>query len=448
TDFFVLRNSSGDYENIDISVQTPNSWLKIIGLNSLNPNQADELPLRIELEASAEEWGRNYTEYIVVKLDEEEIRIKVELNTKTKGQQPTPFSKKKLIPIIIIPVFILIFSCFSINYLTKSCAKQNNKTVETEDSHVEVSVSSSNGITGEENTNKFNFDGKLAYFGENKNIFIIDPKNENNKISEINIDYIWDSSAKSANIAWSTNGDKIAFGCGMDLYVLDIYDLSINKIYTLRTPEIDDEDDTWNRGFIANVAWSTIEDEILFAVSSTGANEEVFSELILININNKDTKTILRDNRYRFFAIDWSPSGNKIVYSIAKGSRWDSNEDMNDYCKLGLIDVNNNYSTSIFSEFPGWTNDVNYYGRFITNTSWSPNEDIILFDVVTEFSNIQDDDNKICSINIEGNKLEEITNGNTPNWSIDGKYIIYGNNDGQIVLADKNNLKIHSTTKS
>lgn len=140
TDSFVIRNIGGNYENIEVLVETPNSWLKITGLNSLDPNQSDELPLRVELEASADDWDKNYIEYIVVKLDEEEIRIKVELNTKTKGQQTSNFNKKKIIPIIVFTILFLVFSCAGIYYSVNSCSK----TRETGNNIIEEKTISSN----------------------------------------------------------------------------------------------------------------------------------------------------------------------------------------------------------------------------------------------------------------------------------------------------------------
>jgi curved DNA-binding protein CbpA len=86
TDSFILINSGGDYNDIYVYTQNPNSWLKIVGTNSLDPNQSDELPLKIVIEASVDEWGRNYIEYIIVKLDDEEIKVRAELNTVTKKE--------------------------------------------------------------------------------------------------------------------------------------------------------------------------------------------------------------------------------------------------------------------------------------------------------------------------------------------------------------------------
>lgn len=139
TDSFILRNSGGNYENIDVSVQTPNSWLKIIGVNSLDPNQSDELPLKINIEATVDEWGKDYDEYIVVKLDDEEIKIKVELNTRydeiynrftSKVIKKSKPLKKILIPIAVVFIILLI-SVFGIIYFKYYSNNSSTSTIST-----------------------------------------------------------------------------------------------------------------------------------------------------------------------------------------------------------------------------------------------------------------------------------------------------------------------------
>ena len=76
---FVIENAGGSYTKIWIS--NPNSWVRIVSYYSLT--DADELPLRVEIEATVKEWGKTYVEYIQIKLDEEKTRVKIELQTKS-----------------------------------------------------------------------------------------------------------------------------------------------------------------------------------------------------------------------------------------------------------------------------------------------------------------------------------------------------------------------------
>jgi DnaJ domain len=75
---FVVKNIGGSYTKIWIS--NPDSWVMVVRWASQGPD--DELPLRVEIEAKGEDWGKSHSEYIWVKLDEEEVRVKIELQTK------------------------------------------------------------------------------------------------------------------------------------------------------------------------------------------------------------------------------------------------------------------------------------------------------------------------------------------------------------------------------
>ena len=75
---FVVKNVGGSYERLVIS--NPDSWVRVAKYFSLT--DSDELPLQIDVEAEGEDWGKSYSEYIRVKLDEEETQVKVELQTK------------------------------------------------------------------------------------------------------------------------------------------------------------------------------------------------------------------------------------------------------------------------------------------------------------------------------------------------------------------------------
>lgn len=88
---FTIRNVGGAYSKIWIG--NPDSWIRVVHYSSLT--DSDELPLQVEIEAEGEDWGKNYSEYIRVKLDEEETQVKVELETKPEpvkeevGARPT-----------------------------------------------------------------------------------------------------------------------------------------------------------------------------------------------------------------------------------------------------------------------------------------------------------------------------------------------------------------------
>lgn len=74
---FTVRNVGGPYNRVWIS--NPDSWVRVVRFESVTP--FDELPLVVEIEAVGDEWGKSYSEYIRVRLDEEEAQVRIELQT-------------------------------------------------------------------------------------------------------------------------------------------------------------------------------------------------------------------------------------------------------------------------------------------------------------------------------------------------------------------------------
>ena len=83
---FVIRNDGGVYQSIWFS--DPDSWLKVTGYASLQPD--DELPLQVEITASGHGWGEHYTERIAVRLDGVEAAVRVQLHTRPAPSPPRP----------------------------------------------------------------------------------------------------------------------------------------------------------------------------------------------------------------------------------------------------------------------------------------------------------------------------------------------------------------------
>lgn len=77
---FIIRNVGGPYNKLWFS--NPDSWVKVVNWSSVS--NYDQLPLKVEIEAEGQEWDKSYLADIIVKLDEEETTVKVELRTKPK----------------------------------------------------------------------------------------------------------------------------------------------------------------------------------------------------------------------------------------------------------------------------------------------------------------------------------------------------------------------------
>jgi hypothetical protein len=76
---FIISNTGGPYTKIWIS--NPNSWIKIVNCSSLT--DYDELPLQVKIEVEGDDWDKNYSEIIKIRLDEEETQVRVTLQTKS-----------------------------------------------------------------------------------------------------------------------------------------------------------------------------------------------------------------------------------------------------------------------------------------------------------------------------------------------------------------------------
>ncbi len=88
---FILRNVGGDFKDFEIVVvesepaaTAAGSFLKIIDTAPLTKDQADKMPLKICFEVFAHEWSRFYSASIILRLDDQEEKITVDLNTQSK----------------------------------------------------------------------------------------------------------------------------------------------------------------------------------------------------------------------------------------------------------------------------------------------------------------------------------------------------------------------------
>lgn len=88
---FILRNVGGDYKDFEIIVVESEplaagaeSFLKIIDTAGLTKDQTGKMPLKICFEVKAQEWSRFYSASIILRLDDQEEKITVNLNTQTK----------------------------------------------------------------------------------------------------------------------------------------------------------------------------------------------------------------------------------------------------------------------------------------------------------------------------------------------------------------------------
>jgi Leucine-rich repeat (LRR) protein len=77
TETFIIKNSGGPCSKVFLS--NPSYWIKIV--RQIQLSSTNKLPMSVEIEVTGEDWGKNYTDNIVIKLDDVETHIRVELQT-------------------------------------------------------------------------------------------------------------------------------------------------------------------------------------------------------------------------------------------------------------------------------------------------------------------------------------------------------------------------------
>jgi hypothetical protein len=81
---FTIRNAGGPYSKLELSIIEPDSFLRIVKTSPLDSSQPDQLPACVYFEAHAEDWSQSYSNTIVIRLDEAEEKVTVDLNTQSK----------------------------------------------------------------------------------------------------------------------------------------------------------------------------------------------------------------------------------------------------------------------------------------------------------------------------------------------------------------------------
>ena len=81
---FILRNIGGAYKDFTIFVLEPDPFIEIVDTKPLNEDQIDKLPMKVCFDVKAKDWSKSYTNTIIIRLDNEDEKVTVDLNTQTK----------------------------------------------------------------------------------------------------------------------------------------------------------------------------------------------------------------------------------------------------------------------------------------------------------------------------------------------------------------------------
>src|SRR4030065_1727003 len=69
---FVIRNIGGPYSSFEMFVLEKDPFVKIVNTAPEHDDQTDKFPMKVCFEAKAEDWSKNYSNTIVVRMDNED----------------------------------------------------------------------------------------------------------------------------------------------------------------------------------------------------------------------------------------------------------------------------------------------------------------------------------------------------------------------------------------
>ena len=177
--------------------------------------------------------------------------------------------------------------------------------------------------------------------------------------------------------SWSRDGAKIAAGCGDDMNTLCIFDTSTIPDPTLYPPSLDP---------------SINQMSVIKKINLPAGCKATFQK-------SPHSFSVSAD---RILSISWAPSGQQLAVVCGAPAP----EQNKDVCIINLDDTDGRC----------WGNERN---KGLTNVSWSPKEKLLVT------GGIPGIDSKIMLTSIDGATEKFLTNGWSPVWSPDGKFIAY-----------------------
>lgn len=400
---FVVQNEGGPYEQIWFS--NPDSWVRISDYQSIDPS--DELPLQIEIEAVGEEWERHSVEYITVRLDDQEVQVKVELQTRARPAprpQPTAQPAAKSSPTrpsakartvrspshrvkhlcevlwtarkIVIPVSLVFFIIISVGltwlFSSPPLAFQVGIRVLAVSSTGMIAysggynkdiylLSSSGKVTKimstpneREDDLAWSPDGSMLAYVKNYDIYVYHLSGSYTEKVKISADL------RCSSPTWSPDGKKLAFvGDRMEIYVLDLVHGNLLQLT---------QDETYK----ASLAWSP-DGKRIALVLYHGGNSEIYTV-------GADGSSLTRLTRNKVWdcSPSWSPDGTKLAFSrynsrdlkdteCYNADVWVMNADGTQQRRLTHDEVKHSYDRYANEDDPAWSPD----GRKIYFDEWS-----------------------------------------------------------------------------
>jgi TolB protein len=426
---FVISNAGGPYSKMWLS--NPKSWLRVV--NSHSTTSKGELPLEVEIEAEALDWGDTSTEYIHVKLDDVQTSVTVEIRMKSKprsepetSEQPKQIrqiwrTKSKRIGVIVFAtVLLLLVIGLTIFFTSQTSTVDKERLVS---SATATAIAFTSEDANSEDIYIMNFDGsntrRLTNMGEGKKILYgISWSPINNRIVFDCVPYakqfpfFWFSMCRIYSVnfdgsnlnnltgnglydhdpMFSPDGSKIVFVSTRD-GKQDIYTMNPDGKNLLRLTN--DPADDWSP------RWYPDGTKITF-VSNRSGNDNIF----IMDADGSNQRK-LTTNQLKNSSPEWAPDGTKIAFAAGPNDTEPifGNDD------IFVIDIYGGNETKLTHAL---SKD---YGQ-----KWSPDGSKIAF---VSYSDLV---GRIYVIDSDGRNLRLLTSnmdGYSPDWSPDGAKIAF-----------------------
>lgn len=322
TDSFVIENVGGRYTKMWVS--NPQSWVRVVDYHYVTTDT--ELLRGVQLEAQGRDWGQTYRESIVVKLDEEETQVTVELQTRSfpkmeprKRQRPKikvpprprlepqlklrlESSRIRVAPLIfgfIVMIVLFIIGINVENGIQDKIVFQSNYGGNPEIYIINADGSNLKCLTNDPASDRYPVwapDGSKIAFQSDRdgNLEVYVMNSDGHDLRRLTAHH-----ASDWHPVWSPDSNKIAFQSDRDgnpeIYIRDI-DRSILRRLTVHSAS------DWYP------VWSPDGSKILFQSDRDGN-----SEIYIVNADGSNLKR-LTSNPASDCYPSWSPKGNKIFF--------------------------------------------------------------------------------------------------------------------------------------
>ena len=332
---FVIDNAGGRYARLNVS--NPSSWVRVVDHCYINATEG--LVRGVQIEAQGEDWEKNYSESIQVKLDEEEAQVTIELQTKPF---PGPVSGW-----LNTEPALKSNTMWRIQSDVKPQMKSHRSSVVSPIFGLILLVALI--VAG---IYLFNdSQDKIVFQSGNSEIYVVNANGDN-------LRQLTNNPAQDRYPAWSSDGRKIVFQSDCDgnpeIYVMNADGTNLTRLTAQSAPD-------------QNPVWSPDGRKIAFQSDRDGN-----SEIYVMNADGTSKKCLTNH-----FAMDWhpvwSPDGRKIAFQSDR----DGNSELYVLNADGGRDLRRLTRNPARESHPVWSTDG---GKIFFQSSWNNISELYIMD--------------------------------------------------------------------